>query len=47
MPIAVHGTYMKNWGSILATGLNRGRREHIHLAIGEPGDGTVISGARR
>lgn len=47
MPMAVHGTYMKNWASILATGLNSGSRQHIHLAIGRPGDGTVISGARR
>jgi 2'-phosphotransferase len=45
-PVAVHGTVFKFWPSIAATGLRCGSRNHIHIAIGEPGAGHVISGAR-
>jgi 2'-phosphotransferase len=47
VPIAVHGTFSRAWASILATGLNRGSRQHIHMAVDKPG-GThaVVSGAR-
>lgn len=44
---AVHGSYIRNWGSILQQGLSRMRRTHIHLALGLPGDDGVISGMRK
>ena len=46
VPLAVHGTYMRVWDSIRATGLNRGTRQHIHMAIDVPGADHVVSGAR-
>jgi len=45
IPMGVHGTNRKAWGSISAQGLSRMGRNHIHLAQGVPGDG-VISGMR-
>ncbi|KAI9464531.1 KptA family-domain-containing protein [Lactarius psammicola] len=52
IPMGVHGTSRKAWGSICqsrltnaAQGLSRMGRNHIHLAQGIPGDG-VISGMR-
>lgn len=34
-PIVVHGTYRRHWPNILATGLNRMNRVHIHFAIND------------
>jgi 2'-phosphotransferase len=45
VPMAVHGTTRKAWGSISVQGLSRRGRNHIHLAQGVPGDG-VMSGMR-
>ena len=42
----VHGTYLKNWKSIQENGLNRMKRNHIHLAKGLLGENGVISGMR-
>lgn len=44
--ICVHGTTQSNLESILANGLSRMSRVHIHFAIGLPTDKTVISGIR-
>lgn len=41
----IHGTYRDPLPLIMQTGLNRMNRNHMHLAIGLPGDG-VISGMR-
>lgn len=41
---AVHGSYLRNWGSIQQLGLSRMKRTHIHLASGLPEEGGVISG---
>ena len=41
----IHGTYLEPLPLIMESGLNRMARNHIHLAIGLPGDG-VISGMR-
>ncbi|KAG8887557.1 hypothetical protein FRB98_009463 [Tulasnella sp. 332] len=46
IPMAVHGTTMKAWALIKDTGLSRMQRNHIHLAKGLSGDGSVISGMR-
>ncbi|XP_010506475.1 PREDICTED: tRNA 2'-phosphotransferase 1 [Camelina sativa] len=46
-PVCVHGTYRKNLESILASGLNRMNRMHVHFSCGLPTDGEVISGMRR
>lgn len=46
VPLAVHGTTMAAWKSIEKTGLNRGSRNHIHLAVDLPGSDKVVSGAR-
>nr|XP_011458042.1 PREDICTED: tRNA 2'-phosphotransferase 1-like [Fragaria vesca subsp. vesca] len=43
----VHGTYRKNWDSILESGLKCMTRLHVHFASGLPTDGEVISGMRR
>ncbi|CAD8079613.1 unnamed protein product [Paramecium primaurelia] len=45
-PVIVHGTYFKAWDLIKDTGLNRMARQHIHFAVGLPGDDAVISGMR-
>lgn len=42
----IHGTDRKSWKLIKKTGLNRMTRQHIHFALSEPSDSTVISGAR-
>ncbi|CAF90715.1 unnamed protein product [Tetraodon nigroviridis] len=44
---AVHGSYLRNWGSIKQQGLSRMNRTHIHLAPGLPGEDGVISGMRK
>ncbi|KAJ4877960.1 Tpt1 / KptA family protein [Raphanus sativus] len=46
-PVCVHGTYRKNLESILASGLKRMNRLHVHFSSGLPTDGEVISGMRR
>ncbi|XP_062503092.1 tRNA 2'-phosphotransferase 1-like [Corticium candelabrum] len=46
VPIAVHGTYLRSWEMIRVQGLSRMKRNHIHLAPGEPGESGVISGMR-
>ncbi|KAF3439994.1 hypothetical protein FNV43_RR18272 [Rhamnella rubrinervis] len=47
VPVCVHGTYRKNLESILASGLKRMKRLHVHFSCGLPADGEVISGMRR
>lgn len=42
--VCVHGTYRKNLESILASGLKRMKRLHVHFSCGLPTDGEVISG---
>ncbi|XP_012572100.1 uncharacterized protein [Cicer arietinum] len=46
-PVCVHGTYRRNLDSILASGLKRMKRLHVHFSCGLPTDGEVISGMRR
>ena len=46
IPICVHGTYFKAWKIIKKEGLNRMNRNHIHMAVGVPGNDGVISGMR-
>ena len=41
----IHGTYLQPLPLIMQSGLNRMARNHMHLAIGLPGNG-VISGMR-
>ncbi|CAF1873196.1 unnamed protein product [Brassica napus] len=43
MVACVHGTYRKNLESILAFGLKRMNRLHVHFSCGLPTDGEVIS----
>jgi 2'-phosphotransferase len=45
-PIVVHGTYYSAWTAIQKEGLKRMNRQHIHFAIGRPGQNGVISGMR-
>ncbi|KAJ9447508.1 hypothetical protein DIPPA_16677 [Diplonema papillatum] len=45
-PVAVHGTYKKALASIMANGLSRMSRQHIHFAPGLPRTDGVISGMR-
>jgi len=42
--VCVHGTYKRNLDSILASGLKRMKRLHVHFSRGLPTDGEVISG---
>jgi 2'-phosphotransferase len=42
----VHGTYFNAWDLIKDTGLKTMARNHVHFAIGMPGDKSVISGMR-
>lgn len=44
--VVVHGTYKKAWDQIKKTGLSKMNRNHIHFAIGTPGESHVISGMR-
>ncbi|KAG0242559.1 hypothetical protein BGW41_003917 [Actinomortierella wolfii] len=46
IPIAVHGTNMAAWELIEKEGLKRMNRNHIHMAVGLPGENGVISGMR-
>ncbi|XP_076368072.1 tRNA 2'-phosphotransferase [Tachypleus tridentatus] len=43
----VHGTYFKNWPEIKVDGVSRMKRNHIHFAVGLPGENGVISGMRK
>ncbi|KAK2567551.1 tRNA 2'-phosphotransferase 1 [Acropora cervicornis] len=45
-PKVIHGTYRDCWEQIEVQGLSRMKRNHIHFAIGEPGEDGVISGIR-
>ncbi|EAR94249.1 RNA 2'-phosphotransferase, Tpt1/KptA family protein (macronuclear) [Tetrahymena thermophila SB210] len=45
--IVVHGTYKQFWEPISKEGLKTMQRNHIHFAIGYPGDKEVISGMRK
>ncbi|CAD8188262.1 unnamed protein product [Paramecium octaurelia] len=45
-PVIVHGTYFQAWDLIKDTGLNKTARQHIHFAVGLPGNEAVISGMR-
>ncbi|KAJ3190330.1 tRNA 2'-phosphotransferase 1 [Gaertneriomyces sp. JEL0708] len=45
-PVAVHGTYSRFWLSIAREGLKVMSRQHIHFAVGRPGEDGVISGMR-
>lgn len=42
--VVVHGTYKDAWELIKKKGLSRMNRNHIHFAVGLPGDAGVISG---
>jgi 2'-phosphotransferase len=44
--IVVHGTYRNAWKSIKKQGLSKMTRNHIHFAVGTPGESHVISGMR-
>lgn len=46
-PVAIHGTYEKCITSIRKQGLSRMSRQHIHMAVAEPGSSGVISGMRK
>ncbi|KAJ1439812.1 phosphotransferase KptA/Tpt1, partial [Ochromonadaceae sp. CCMP2298] len=51
LPVCVHGTYRAALPAILSTGLNRMKRNHIHMAVGLPGafgvlGEEVVSGMR-
>ena len=46
LPVCVHGTTLEAWNLIKKSGLSRMARQHIHMAIGIPGDKQVISGMR-
>ncbi|EPZ31823.1 Phosphotransferase KptA/Tpt1 domain-containing protein [Rozella allomycis CSF55] len=45
VPVALHGTYEKNWESLKQNGLSRMKRQYIHLATGRFGE--AISGVRK
>jgi 2'-phosphotransferase len=45
-PAIIHGTYFKSWDLIKNTGLKTMGRNHVHFAIGMPGEKQVISGMR-
>lgn len=44
--VIVHGTYRQAWDEIKISGLNKMKRQHIHMASGLPKDSEVISGMR-
>ena len=47
VPFCVHGTMQRFLPSIMANGLNKMGRNHIHFAAGMPGANGVISGMRK
>jgi len=46
-PICVHGTYVQPWQFIQTQGLKTMSRNHVHFAIGYPGETGLISGMRQ
>jgi len=46
VPVCIHGTYRKCRAPIERDGLSAMKRNHIHFAVGLPGEGGVISGMR-
>mmetsp|Transcript_20806 Transcript_20806/g.38883 ORF Transcript_20806/g.38883 Transcript_20806/m.38883 type:complete len:193 (+) Transcript_20806:631-1209(+) len=44
--VCIHGTYLCHLDSIMKSGLQRMKRNHIHFAAGEVDDNQVISGMR-
>ncbi|KAH8926473.1 hypothetical protein BT69DRAFT_1215204, partial [Atractiella rhizophila] len=46
LPTCLHGTYKRFWKSIEKEGLRTMTRNHLHLAVGLPGEEGVISGVR-
>eukprot|EP00854_Cymbomonas_tetramitiformis_P009433 gene9433-11172_t len=46
IPMCLHGTYYRFLDAILASGLCRMSRNHIHFMPGEPRSGAVVSGMR-
>ncbi|KAI9344310.1 phosphotransferase KptA/Tpt1 [Obelidium mucronatum] len=46
IPVVVHGTYHRFWSAIEREGLKTMNRNHIHFAVGKPGESGVISGMR-
>lgn len=44
--VVVHGTDAQAWKSIRKEGLSKMGRNHIHFAVGTPGESHVISGMR-
>lgn len=47
-PQVIHGTYMRAWNDFISKqGLHKMKRTHIHFAMKEPTDETLISGARQ
>ena len=46
VPVCIHGTYKKCRAPIERDGLSVMKRNHIHFAVGLPGEGGVISGMR-
>jgi 2'-phosphotransferase len=47
VPVCIHGTYKAFLPLILENGLNKMKRNHIHMAVGLPGADEVISGMRK
>lgn len=47
VPVCIHGTYKRFLPLIMESGLNRMKRNHIHMARGIPGQDEVISGMRK
>ncbi|KAF9186236.1 hypothetical protein BGZ51_002184 [Haplosporangium sp. Z 767] len=46
VPLVVHGTMFSKWPLISEQGLSKMNRNHIHMAVGLPGEAGVISGMR-
>jgi len=46
IPVCIHGTYRDAWELIKKTGLKPMSRNHVHFAVGYPGENGVISGMR-
>lgn len=44
--VVVHGTNTRAWKDIKKEGLSKMGRNHVHFAIGTPGESHVISGMR-
>ncbi|KAG0264831.1 hypothetical protein BG011_005954 [Mortierella polycephala] len=46
LPLVIHGTMFSKWSLIGEQGLSKMNRNHIHMAVGLPGEDGVISGMR-